>query len=138
MIIKDILKLDSLNDSILIAGKGGINNKITSVSVLEVAEVKIKNWVLNHQLYLTSFYAITKDIDMQLKVINALHQEGASGLIICHFNLFLKKLDPKIIDLCNELDFPLVMAESEKSYVDIANPITLKLLENENTKFENR
>lgn len=127
MNIQDLLEFGGLKGSEVIAGAGGIGNEVTSVSVLEVADTRIKTWVLEKQLYITSFYAILQDFDMQKTVIQALHEKKAAGLVICHIDLFLKTIQPDIISLCNKLEFPLIIAKSERSYVDIINPILLKL-----------
>ena len=137
MTIKDILKFGGLEDAEIIAGREGINNKVTSISVLEVAEEKIKNWVLADQLYITSFYAILQDIDMQKKVISALYEKKAAGLVICHVDLFLKEVHPDIIRLCNELGFPIILANSKRSYIEILNPILLKFMESSGSEINN-
>lgn len=127
MNFQDLLQFGGLKGSEVIAGAGGIGNEVTSVSVLEVADTRIKTWVLEKQLYITSFYAILQDFDMQKTVIQALHEKKAAGLVICHIDLFIKTIQPDIISLCNKLAFPLIIAKSEISYVDIINPILLKL-----------
>lgn len=130
MYVRDILNFGGLKNAKVIAGKDGLDKIVTSISVLEVAEEKIKNWVLKNQLYITSFYAILRDIEMQKKVILALEEKKASGLVICHIDLFLKEVHPEIVSLCNEISFPLIIANSKKSYIEILNPIILKLVQN--------
>lgn len=127
MNILDILEFGGLRDAQLKAGLKGATNEVASVSVLEVAETRIKTWVLEKQLYITSFYAIMQNIEMQKDVIQALHEKGSAGLVICHIDLFIKEIHPDIIDLCNKLSFPLIVANSEMSYVEIVNPIVLRL-----------
>lgn len=137
MIIKDVLNFGGLKDANLIAGTSGITNEVTSISVLEVAEEKIKTWVLEDQLYITSFYAILKDIEKQKIVISALYEKKAAGLVICHIDLFMKEIHPEIIELCNELGFPLIIANSKRSYIEILNPIILRLTENLDSGYGN-
>ncbi len=137
MNVGDILKFGGLSDAKLIAGKGGLDNPVSSISVLEVAEAKIKEWVLDNQLYLTSFYAISQDTAKQLEVISALYENNCSGLILCHIDLFLKDIDGRLIEYCNQKDFPLIIANSKKSYVEILYPIVMRLMENnKNTAIE--
>ncbi|MFA5576012.1 MAG: PucR family transcriptional regulator ligand-binding domain-containing protein [Tissierellaceae bacterium] len=135
MNIKDILSFGGLQDAVVVAGLKGAENEVTSVSVLEVAETKIKTWVLEKQLYITSFYAIMQNYDKQMEVIRALHEKKAAGLVICHIDLFIKKIHEDIIELCNSLDFPLIVAQSERPYVEIINPIILKLSGNLGTEY---
>lgn len=137
MIVKDIFEFDALKDAQCISGSKGLNKKVNSISVLEVAEEKIKSWVLVNQLYITSFYAIIQDINMQIKVIKALNEKGAAGIVICHIDLYLKKVDSRIIKLCEKLKFPLIVANSKSSYIDILNPIILKLVSHTDPKYKN-
>ncbi|HHV39345.1 MAG TPA: hypothetical protein GXX70_07645 [Tepidimicrobium sp.] len=136
MIVKDILSFGGLEDAQIVAGVDGINNKVTSATVLEVAEEKIKTWVFKNQLYITSFYAIMQDIEMQKIVISALSEKKASGLVICHIDLFIKEIHPDIIKLCNKLKFPLIVANTKRTYVEILNPIVLKLMGNLDSQYD--
>lgn len=136
MQVKDILQFGGLADAHVVAGRNGLEKPITSISVLEVAEAEIKNWALTNQLYLSSFYAITHNTNKQLEVITALHENHCCGLIICHFDLFLKCLDQSVLTYCDEHNFPLIIANSEKSYIEIMYPIVSRLINTKNTKIE--
>ncbi|HHX66744.1 MAG: PucR family transcriptional regulator ligand-binding domain-containing protein [Miniphocaeibacter sp.] len=127
MKISDIFNFKCLEDAKIVAGIEKIDNEVTSVSVLEVSNEKIKNWVLEGQLYITSFYAISTNVKMQETVIKSLVEKKSSGLILCHFNIIMKDLNSEIISLCNELKFPLIIADSEVSYIEIMEPIIKKL-----------
>ncbi len=135
MIISDLFEFGGLKDAKVIAGLEGITNEVTSISVLEVAETKIKTWVLEKQLYITSFYAIMQNVERQKSVILALHERKSAGLVICHIDLFLKEIHEDVIKLCNDLRFPLIIANSERSYVEIINPILLRLSGNMDTEY---
>ncbi|WP_100065482.1 PucR family transcriptional regulator [Miniphocaeibacter massiliensis] len=127
MKISDIFDFECLENAKIIAGYEGINKEITSISVLEVSNEKIKNWVLEGQLYITSFYAISTNVEMQKTVIKSLVEKKSSGLILCHFNIVMRILDSEIIKLCNELKFPLIIADSNVSYIEMMEPIIKKL-----------
>lgn len=135
MIIKDVMNFGGLKDAKIVAGMKGSDNEVSSISVLEVAETKIKTWVLENQLYITSFYAIMQDIEKQKSVILALHEKKSAGLVICHVDLFIKEVHQAIIELCDELEFPLIVANSERSYVEILNPIILRLMGNPDSEY---
>lgn len=130
MILKDVIGFEGLKDAKIVAGEKGISNTVSSISVLEVAETKIKTWVLENQLYITSFYAIMQNVEKQKAVIHALHKKKSAGLVICHIDLFIKEVHKDIINLCNELGFPLIVANGERSYVEILNPVILRLMDN--------
>lgn len=130
--INEILTFGGLNDAEIIAGKNGATNLVESISVLEVAESKISKWVKKNELYITSFYAIRDNVEMQKIVIETLAKFNCCGLVICHINMWIKEFDKSIIELCKKLDFPLIVAKSETSFVEILNPIIGKLITYEN------
>lgn len=127
MKVKDLLRFGGLRNAEVAAGKAGLEHTVESVSVLEVAEAKISTWVTRNQLYITSFYAIKDTVGMQKVVIETLAKCGCCGLVICHKSLILGTVHPEVIALCDALDFPLLIARSEVSYVEILNPIIAKL-----------
>ncbi|MGI6485918.1 MAG: PucR family transcriptional regulator [Tepidanaerobacteraceae bacterium] len=126
--VKDVLTFGGLKNAKLVAGAGGIENEVESISVLEVAESAIGRWVLKNQLYITSFYAIHSNVEMQKIVIKTLVDSKCCGLVLCHINLWVKNIHPEVIDLCNQLNFPLIVADSDVSYVEILNPIIERLM----------
>lgn len=126
--IADALQFGGLQDAAVVAGGDRLSNAIESISVLEVAESRIARWVIKNQLYITSFYAIKEDVEMQKVVIRSLASCGCCGLVICHIDLWIQEMDPEVVSLCNELHFPLIIAKPECSYVDILNPIIQHLM----------
>lgn len=126
--VKDLLTFGGLHDAKVAAGEQGIQHAVESISVLEVAEPEVSTWMLSGQLYITSFYAVHSDAQTQAKVIEALHRAGSCGLVICHIDRWVKKLSPAIITLCDRLDFPLIIANPETSYVEILSPVIERLM----------
>jgi DNA-binding PucR family transcriptional regulator len=126
--IRAALQFGGLKDARVVAGLDSIGHDIKSITVLEVAEALISRWVIKDQLYITSFYAIKDDVDQQKNVIRALCSSGCCGLVICHIDLWIKQMHPSVVALCNELHFPLIVAKSEVSYIEILNPIIAHLM----------
>lgn len=123
MNLSGLLQFGGLSTAKVLAGARGISAEVSSVSVLEVAESQISRWVIPNELYITSFYAIKDNIDMQKIVITALHSSGCCGLVLCHLRMVMPDVSPELIALCDGLDFPLIAADPEVSYVQILNPI---------------
>lgn len=128
MIISELLKFGGLKNAFIFAGQHGINNEIDSATVLEVADTKGQNWLIRNQLYITSFYAIMNDVDKQYEVISSLIEANSAGVVVCHIDKWLKRIDERIEELCNEKGFPLIIANSDTTYIEILNPIILKLM----------
>lgn len=123
MTVRDILTFGGLRSAVVVAGKEGLDRPVESVTVLEIAEAAISTWAIKNQLFITSFYAIANNVQMQKIVIQALHESCCCGLVICHIKYVLLKIDESVLDLCNELRFPLIVADTDTSFVDIINPI---------------
>lgn len=134
MRVNEIVGWGGLKNAKVIAGEGGLERSLDSISVLEVAESTISTWVIKNQLYITSFYAIKDDVKMQKIVIETLNKSGCCGLVLCHLKMILGTVSEEIIEVCNELDFPLIVAETQVSYIEILNPIIAKLSEPEKEK----
>lgn len=131
--IREALKFGGLFGSTVVAGEEGLDKPIESISVLEIAESNIYRWVVQNQLYITSFYAIWDNIEQQKIEIRTLIEYGCCGLVLCNIGMWMQQIDPDIIALCNESDFPLIQARTNVSYIEILNPV-INLLYEESTQ----
>jgi PucR family transcriptional regulator, purine catabolism regulatory protein len=136
MKIKDLFEFGGLINAELIAGKKGLDKPVESISVLEVTEPTDGRWYLNNQISISALYSIKDDIEAQKKLILEFSSSGGVGIIICHIDFWLKKVDQEVIDLCNELKFPLIIAPSNISYIDIIMPINERLLKIHSEKYK--
>ena len=114
--ILDIMHLPSLQEARIVAGMSGINRSIASVSVLEATATKDLNIDLpghatnyGQEIILTAFVAYRDSVDAQCEAIHALHQEGEAGIIIFYVGSILPSIDPRIIDLANKLEMPIIV-----------------------------
>lgn len=127
--LKEALNFGGLFGATVVAGEEGLDKKIESVSVLEVAESGISKWVLKNQLYITSFYAISDNVEQQKIVIESLMKYGCCGLVLCYVGVWIQEIDIEIIKFCNKKGFPLIQARADVSYIEIMNPIINYLYE---------
>ena len=121
--LKQALTFGGLKDAFVIAGEDHLDRVIKSVSILEIAEPMVSQWASSDELYISSLYSIPDNLSAQKKVIRALNNCGCTGLVIGHLGLWFEKIPPEIIELCNTLGFPLVIANPKICYQDIINPI---------------
>jgi sugar diacid utilization regulator len=128
MKVKDVLEFGGLADAKVVAGIEGLNNNVETVTVLEVFDFATGNWVFENQLLISALYSIKDDINAQKDMIKELSKVGTAGLVICHLDFWLKNIDDSVVDMCNELGFPLILAESDTAYTDIIIPINDRLL----------
>lgn len=113
--VADILKLPSLRNAEVIAGEGGLEKIVSSISVLESVDPEVLNDALFHndefygsEIVITAFINIKDDVDLQCRNIRRLAEGGEVGLILYYVGVFMKDVDPRLISLANELDFALI------------------------------
>lgn len=113
--VSDLLALPSLRGSQVIAGQKGLSRIITSVSVLEYAQPTFLQDALFHnnefygsEIVITAFANIPDDVEAQCANIRRLAEAGEVGLILYYVGILMKRVDPRLIQLANELDFVLI------------------------------
>lgn len=129
-----VLQLPILKSSNLIAGNS-TDNIINSISVLEVP--RATEFIMPNELLITSFYSISNNVKQQVSLVKKLKSKNVSGLIICHTGIILQNISDELIEVCNKIDFPLIIASPNVSYFDIINPIMDILLEKKNFILKN-
>lgn len=128
--LEEILEIEQLKDCIVLAGKNGVKNNVDSVSVLEVPTSKL--YIKENELLISALYSIKDSVEKQVETIYMIQKSGAAGLIIAHIGVILNKISDDIISICNELDFPLIIAPKDKPYIDIISPIIDGILYEQN------
>ncbi|RYL92796.1 PucR family transcriptional regulator [Sporolactobacillus sp. THM7-4] len=114
--IKDLLKLSCLEDATIEAGISGLENIVSTISVLEISQPTNiqglffeKNKVfLGGELVITGFASIKDDISAQCESIRRIHDAGDAGMIIYYVGIILPKINQKVIDTANALNFPII------------------------------
>lgn len=113
--VADILKLPCLQEAEVVAGRAGLHRIVSSVSVLEYADVsKLSDELFkNNEFYgseivITGLINIKDDVDAQCANIQRLCEAGEVGIILYYVGIFLPDIDPRLIELADRLGFPLI------------------------------
>lgn len=113
--VADLMKLPCLQEAEVIAGRAGLNRIVSSVSVLEYADVsKLSDELFkNNEFYgseivITGFINIKDDVDAQCANIQRLCEAGEVGIILYYVGIFMPGIDPRLIELSDSLGFPLI------------------------------
>lgn len=104
--IEDMLKLDVMKSSELIAGFRGTRNTIAKVNIM--ADPDILEWTSDGEFLLTTAYSFKKDnIDAQKDLIRECAKKKLAGIGI-KIIPYLDALSPEVLDLANELSLPII------------------------------
>ncbi|MGN8713469.1 PucR family transcriptional regulator [Hornefia butyriciproducens] len=113
--VAECLKLPSLRDCTVAAGKSGLNHIVNGATVLENYDNSLFNLdqpVNNSELILTSFSAIRDDVIKQCEHIQRMYQAGDAAVVIYYVGFCLPEIKPELIQIADNLGFPiLVMPE---------------------------
>lgn len=109
--IRDCCALPSLAMAQVIAGRGGLDQAVDSVSVLEWMDLKAfqRQFFLQNEIVITSFYSFRHDVASQLLAIRRLKESGEVGMILYYVGVILPRVDPRVIKLADELNFPIIL-----------------------------
>lgn len=132
--VRDALKIGELKRGKLVSGSLGLDNPISTVSVIEVPHAT--KWLKGNELFISAFYAILDNVESQLELIKNMYKYKAAGLVICHMGIWLKRLDQEVLDLSNELGVPIIIAPPNVAYADIIVPLLDELLKRETNKLK--
>lgn len=132
--VSDLLQLPSLRRARVIAGEGGLSKIVSSISVLEstdpgvlIDEVFPRGEYFGGEIVITGFLNMNENVDLQYRNMQRLAEGGEVGLILYYVGVYLKEIDPSLIQLADEMDFVLiVMPEKDVTlrYSEVISDVT--------------
>lgn len=124
---KSILRLPYLEKMKLVAGEGGLDNVISWVHVVELPEAS--DWVKGGELLFITGVGIKDNKEALLKLVKDINDRRLSGLVI-NVGPYIKETPKEVIDLANNLDFPIFELPFEVKLIDITQSICRAIFEN--------
>ena len=113
--VADVMKLPSMRGAKVLGGAGGLTRVVSSISVLEYArptaiqsELFDRIEFLGNELAITGFMNDPDDVELQCTNLRRLAGIGEVGVILFYVGIVMKKVDRRLIDVANELSFPLI------------------------------
>ena len=118
--IQNLLSIDLFKEAEIIAGNNGLSNEIGRINFTDCPfpdDIKSSGLINKGDLFINSFYIVKEDDDKLFDFINAYIDCKSSGTFI--ITEYIKKLPPKVIELCNKNNFPVVFIDSNIPYAEI-------------------
>ena len=139
--VSDILNLPSLYGATVVAGHRGLNNIVDRVTCLEYGKLDktFNDFFSNttfqgNELVVSSFANIVDDIETQCENVRRQQKVGYVGLILFYVGIILPEINQRLIDVCNELGFPLIKTRPtlvNNKYSDVLSDIYFAIYRNQ-------
>jgi len=109
--VADCLKLPALREAQLVAGANGLDRAVSSVSVLEWPEVQMLSCdvIIGNEIIISALVQIKDDVQKQCLLLRHLRSMGSACLIVYYVGVFVPQIAPELIEVAEEISFPLIM-----------------------------
>ncbi len=111
--VAEILKLPSLQNARVVAGRQGLNRWVSTISVSEYTwNTQFKDLFFDYadsEIVISAFYASRDSVDKQCNNIQEYHINRVAGLILFYVGVILPRLDERVINLADRLNFPIIV-----------------------------
>lgn len=132
--IKDVLKLSSLNNAVVLSGEQYLHKVVKGSTIMEAPD--ITDWLKGGELILTSLYPIRFFNEQEQKqFIEKLAEKEVSALLIKKHR-FVKEIPQTIIDEGEKNKLPIIQIPKEVPYVDILYPVMEEILNTQVKKLQ--
>ncbi|WP_293782278.1 PucR family transcriptional regulator [uncultured Aeromicrobium sp.] len=129
--LRDVLKVDTLRYTTVLAGSKGLDRVVTRLNVMEVPD--IVNWVRPHALLVTSGYPLMSlDVDGDpghrefVELVRGLDELDVAALGI-KVGRFLDEVPAPVLQVADELGFPILGLSAETAFDDLLEEVHIRL-----------
>lgn len=118
--LSDLLSDPHFEGFKVIAGAGGMDREITTISVMDAPD--IWQWMKGGEFLITSGYAVKDDPGYIKELIEKLDDKGVAGFGV-KFDRFIHRFSRETLDTANRLGFPIVSIPYRFAFTDVINPV---------------
>jgi len=118
--IKEILNDKYFKEYTVIAGEEGLNREVQAVALFDAPDGYL--WFKGKELVLSTGFLFQGKTDYFMDVIRFLHEHGSAGMGIKK-DRYLHEVPQEVVDLCNELSFPLLNIPYDEAWIDVINAV---------------
>ena len=115
MTVGDVMKLPCMVGAEVVAGQSGLSHPVESVNVLEYGwPTELLNRFFRdnkfdgNDLLISALASIANDVEAQCENVRRYHAVSSVGLVLYYVGIIVPRIDQRLMDLCNELGFPLI------------------------------
>ncbi|WP_422486761.1 PucR family transcriptional regulator [Gudongella sp. DL1XJH-153] len=118
--IREILEDKYFKGYSVLAGEGGLDREVQAVALFDAPDGYL--WFKGKELILSTGYLFKDNYDYFKDVIIYLHKKGSAGMGIKK-DRYLKEIPHEIIEICDELSFPLINIPYDEAWIDVINAV---------------
>lgn len=126
--VKKCLSLPIFSSATVVAGADGLNHTVDSITTAEIFPENneiFNKFVRPNELTISAFASIHDNLKIQQQVVRRSAASKGAGLILCYVGFYLKEISQDLINIANELNYPIIIIPSttEIAYVDIIRSV---------------
>lgn len=135
--VKELLETDEFKDFRVLSGAAGLERKIYSVSVMDAPD--IYKWLRGGEILITTGYLFKDNLDFMPYLIRKINEANAATLFI-KMGRFIDTLPEEVIELSNQLEFPIIHMPINFAFTDVINPVLAKIIweQTNNIRYSNQ
>ena len=122
--VGEILGLDAMRGSEVLAGRSGLNREVSGANIVEVPDVY--RWLRGGELLFTAGYAWRGQPEGMVEVVRKLDRIGISALGI-KLGRYLERVPDGVIAAADEVGLPLIKLAPEVPYREVIEPLYRRL-----------
>ena len=124
IMVKDILKLKSLEEMKLVGGEGGLQKSVQWIYVGECLTdpLEIGQWLKGGEIVYITGVGMKDDTRALIKLIQEINDKKAVGLIV-NVGPYIKAVPKEAIAIANELELPIFELPWEAKLVEVSQEI---------------
>ncbi len=118
--IKNLLSIELFKDATIVAGNNGIDNEIKRVNFSDCPlqdDVSESDLIEKGDLFINSLYLVKNDEEKMIEYFKFYIDCKACGTFV--IDEYIKELPKKVMDLCNENNFPVIFIDGDIPYAEI-------------------
>lgn len=123
--VKDLLNISSLEDKLKLVtiNPAGLENELNFVTIMEAPD--LHEWVAGGEFILTTWYAFSKNPELQLAAFEQLAQKiSAIGI---KTGRFIDKIPPEILAIAEKYNLPVFEVSKKSKFREITQAITTEI-----------
>lgn len=115
-VVRELLDIYQLKDLKVLAGMGGLENRVGTVTVMEVPETT--RYLRGDDFLITSLYSVGNDVEKQCELVRGL-LETKSACLAIKLGKYAERLSEEMLEIANRNEFPILLIPPDMTYIQI-------------------